>query len=597
MSSRPKPPVVYGDCGSCGDPGAPVKCACKNTHYCDKECQRKDKAAHRKWCTCFLHKDIEEKCKELQVTKAQDNCCASDVATKERELAGLHIALGELLRGTHLVSNYPLSEHHYKQALQIFRRLAALAKLSGSRGEKIYIDNSIRMLTNLGHLYRQWRKRGDAIEAYVDALDSMRDNIIAHGSTPHRQETLASILAQQGVVYIDEYECQGREPDKSKCLAAQALVEEALAINRSLNTQSNELALDLTDQPDHSLNPAHRQERTADVLLRVACTYVNLEMFDKARSAVQEALYLNKCCHGHESAKVATCHCYMATTCSHQADAIRTSMVAQSSSCYSQGTRVRVEGLQNHPQHNGMAGVVIEQAGDTHVSVRLHEDSKQLRLRLANVCPLIATADERKDMYTTIRNLSDEEIASSKEFLRIQVKTKGAKHLNTAGAHHHLGLALQRTLKPAETREAVEMLNKGSKILSRVAEDDDPRLLEFSRALETAQTALSRFTEVGVLSALPCWWPPTSRLEDEAYMSELFAEVQDGVDSSESASMSSDAMQQELRMHGIFDFSASSSDPVSDHEIVAHLHKHTHTCKHADTQTHTRMCTSHKHIT
>jgi len=47
-------------------------------------------------------------------------------------------------------------------------------------------------------------------------------------------------------------------PDKGKCCGAQALGEEALAINRTLNAQVNVLALDLTAQPDPILNQANR---------------------------------------------------------------------------------------------------------------------------------------------------------------------------------------------------------------------------------------------------------------------------------------------------------------------------------------------------
>jgi len=55
------------------------------------------------------------------------------------------------------------------------------------------------------------------------------------------------------------YKRQRHEPDNRKSGAAQALVDEALAINHSLNTQADELALDFTAQPDHLLNQVNRQ--------------------------------------------------------------------------------------------------------------------------------------------------------------------------------------------------------------------------------------------------------------------------------------------------------------------------------------------------
>jgi len=62
--------------------------------------------------------------------------------------------------------------------------------------------HAICILTNLGNLYSRWRnKESNALEAYEDALDCLRDNMSLHGSTPDRQETLAGILAAQGEVH------------------------------------------------------------------------------------------------------------------------------------------------------------------------------------------------------------------------------------------------------------------------------------------------------------------------------------------------------------------------------------------------------------
>ena len=103
---------------------------------------------------------------------------------------------------------------------------------------------------------------------------------------------------------------------------------------------------------------------------------------------------------------------------------------------------MRVEGLQNQAQYNGLEDVVLKLADDSRVCVRLDQDNTDLRLKLQNVRLLVATADKRKEMYTTIRNLADEEIAGRKKCLRIQVQTKGAEHINTALAHFNLGVAL-----------------------------------------------------------------------------------------------------------------------------------------------------------
>ena len=123
-----------------------------------------------------------------------------------------------------------------KQALELVHKLSALEKQGGLGADTgIFLDNSIATLLNLGHLFRNWNKFGDAVQAFQEARSSLRDNMHTHGSTLNRQQTLAGILSYQGETYNELY---GREPgpDKSKCLAARALVEEAVAINRALTS-------------------------------------------------------------------------------------------------------------------------------------------------------------------------------------------------------------------------------------------------------------------------------------------------------------------------------------------------------------------------
>jgi len=196
-----------------------------------------------------------------------------------------------------------------------------------------------------------------------------------------------------------QYQRQGRGPDKKKCRAAQALGEEALDINRTLNAQVDVLALDLTSQPSPILNQAHRELCTAEVLLNVARMYRDLEMFEQARGAVKEVLVLRCRRFGSESASVADCHGQVAHICNSQSVAIERSM-SQKSSCFWPGSRVRVEGLQNYPQYNGLEGVMLKEVRNSRVCIRLDQDNKDLRLTLQNVRTLVATADERKKMYT-----------------------------------------------------------------------------------------------------------------------------------------------------------------------------------------------------
>jgi len=299
MMATAQPPrkFEYRNCGLCAAPNAPVKCKCQATHYCDKECQRKDRKAHRKSCTFLLQKDIDTVRRELQELK-ESNRFANEAMPKVCQLAGLHLSVGDLLGRTMLASNYELAEEHYKQAREIERIL-----LSGASDEEDYVGhvgNSIMTLNSLGQLYSLWQREGDALQVYQEALDCVRHTMSVYGSTPFLQLKLSETLAAQGEVYNAQYARQLRQgsgPDKQKCSAAQALGEEALAIQRALNAEADKLAHDRTAQSNsniQTLNQAHRQEGTAHALLTVADTYVNLEMFDKARGAVQEALELTR---------------------------------------------------------------------------------------------------------------------------------------------------------------------------------------------------------------------------------------------------------------------------------------------------------------
>ena len=89
------------------------------------------------------------------------------------------------------------------------------------------------------------------------------------------------------------------------------------------------------------------------------------------------------------------------------------------------------------------------------------------------------------------------------------------------------------------------------------------RSLSISKTLSVAKAAQARFDEGVVLSAMPCWWPPTSRHEDETQMAQLFAGLQARNGKRGSPSMSSEVMQQGLRLFGLFNVTASSCDAVS----------------------------------
>ena len=153
-------------------------------------------------------------------------------------------------------------------------------------------------------------------------------------------------------------------------------------------------------------------------------------MFDEARGAAKEAMVLSISRYGDESEKVAQCQSRMSTLCGRQAADIKKNM-RQSTSRYSLGSTVLVEGLQRKLEYTGLEGAVVSSkiAGDSRICVRLYEGSKDLRLKPENVRLLIPTFEQRQEQYGQLQDLADEEIASCKESLRIQVHVVGVKHL------------------------------------------------------------------------------------------------------------------------------------------------------------------------
>jgi len=232
---------------------------------------------------------------------------------------------------------------------------------------------------------------------------------------------------------------------------------------------------------------------------------------------------------------------------------------------HSPGSRVLVEGLQKQQQHNGIEGVVVE-IDALRMRVRLDMlDNKELMLKSENVCPLLPTAPKLQEQLMKLHDLAQERIASSKEVHRIQIKVKGVKHVNTGIACETLGLAYLMKGRPADTGLAVSLLIQADKIRRRVGADDKDMALWILQNLSAAQASQARFDEGRVLSAVPYWWLPTSRQDDETKMARLFAGLQARNGKRGSPSMSSEAMQQGLRLYGLFNVTvtASACDAVS----------------------------------
>jgi len=158
------------------------------------------------------------------------------------------------------------------------------------------------------------------------------------------------------------------------------------------------------------------------------------------------------------------------------------------------------------------------------LDVRLNmRDNTEFMLKPENVCPLFPTASKLQEQLLQLQDLAQEPIVSSKELQRIQIKMTGVKHADAVIPYHTLGAAYLATKEPTEIGLAVSLLTQAEKIRRRISHDDKDQALLLSQNLCIAEAAEARFDEVGVLSAIPCCWAPTSRQVDEAVMAQLFA--------------------------------------------------------------------------
>jgi len=430
----------------------------------------------------------------------------------------------------------------------------AVAKLAVDTETALY-DTKIC----LGRLWCVMHRREDALTVYQETLGEVRD-IISHENTANLQRILSTIMFSIAEIRLLEFDSQcynGDEGDSKKCIEAIALLKEALVIQRSLSLAG-----------------------TTRTQLQLIRAYTHVEMLDKGLSACVECLRelnLNRRVHGDEiNQHVAACHQHMAVITGKKAEILRDEISAHETYFLTNTTkRVIVAGLQNKPLFNGRKGVIMNASRGVAVDpqtgrMRVILDGsskKELSLKPENVRPLIPT-EQRQSLFRKIRDLTHQQIASSKEFQRVQLMLRGAKHVQMAGVYHTLGQAYLQTYTPADTRTAVEMMHKATRILRRV-DDGDEHKLAVACGVSSATEALARFDEAGVLSAMPCVWLETSRQEDEGKMAKLFAGLKLRNGTSGSPTMASERMQQGLREFGLFDFHSPTSLPVDVAGFVA----------------------------
>jgi len=248
---------------------------------------------------------------QLQVQGCSDGVASVELMVLEQELARVHYKVGTLMMHSLQPAKYPEAETHFKHALHLYRKVeasrgtlrgAAARAAAGKLADKAADQSLYDTLVDFGQLYGLTCQNDDELKVYQEALQEVRGDI-AHASTPQLQRHLSNILSAMGHMYISQYRSQvtnGVKGDKRKCTDANALLEEALSIQRAFSQDG----------------------MAADTLRILASAHGYLEMFDEARSSLKQALDLARCCDGEESAKVAICHQEMAIICQEQVQAI-----------------------------------------------------------------------------------------------------------------------------------------------------------------------------------------------------------------------------------------------------------------------------------
>jgi len=161
----------------------------------------------------------------------------------------------------------------------------------------------------------------DALRILQEAHNSIHDVMSSHQHTAGLQRILCNILDLKGRIYNGQYRAlmiiasqnmiaEGKSsievPDQTLCRDALAVLEQALAINRSLNSQAGEMLLDHTR--DDSKHHGKDLAMLADTLFDLACTHKHLEMYDTARVYLKEALELTRHCYGNVSREIVDCY-------------------------------------------------------------------------------------------------------------------------------------------------------------------------------------------------------------------------------------------------------------------------------------------------
>jgi len=564
---------MYHVCSECGALDALLKCDCIFiTYYCNEVCQKAHASQHHASCSQRLLASIGYQQAELDDIPTADNNSTNTLRVElEQKLALLHCTMGRIMSVSQVPAIYAQAAKHCNMALVLHRKVRTF-QTTATGLMRIFADEVVVDKISTNGLYDTLHNIGDiccldqnypgAIEAFSTLVDGLRHDVSVH-NTKKQQTMLAVILGSLANVHVNQHH---QESDHD---------------NLNHNYTHCYIAIDFLQEAICLWDKLSREDLRKTALLQIATVYNDLGKFEKAQTMLHDAMAPstmtpNKYTNAFQSTMhMASCHQQLGFNCLGQAMLLRKQLYAHqmfliSNSMeyyHSRLNMIRVEGLVNAPQYNGLEAVVLR-VGAERIEVFLLEGytDKVIKIKPANALPLIRDASELLPKFQKIQELTAKQIESSIISYELQLQKSGDRHINTAVTCYTLGTAYMKTLRKEDTEKALQLLIKADKIRMRIGDNHVERAIYFPQLITEAREALHEFETDGVLSPVTCCWAPSSRNQDAETLGELFDSLQQRIGSS---TVSSDAMLDCLRLYGIFNVTAPAADSVDKAHFIA----------------------------
>ena len=423
--------------------------------------------------------------------------------------------------------------------------------------DKISDNGVYDTLHNIGELCRLDNSHDEAVQTICIVVEDLRSDMLQRSCTK-LQATLAFTLGTLANVHVHRHHYMMHEGKHAVsyeyCYFALDLLREAI---------------DIWDALSHKDHLSH-------ALLRMGTVCNDLGFFEDAQTFLHRALILaNQDDHAKDTMHMAACHQQLAANCLGKAIELRKQLRVHQmflttnsmTQYHSRFNTVRVTGLQNSPQYNGLEAAV-RKVGTKRLTVVLLGEylHKNIKIKPENAGPLLRTPADVCAKTEEIQQLTALQIKSSTASNALQLKTSGDKHINSAITCQTLATAHLKMFAQDNTTTALKLLLKANRIRLRIEDENEEKAQTLTNLIREARNLLTEFETPGFLSPVTCCWPPTSREQDEANMGQLFVALQERAGNHP---VSSEAAEHCLRFFGLPKVAVAQADSVSQADFVA----------------------------